>query len=146
MHSTLTKIKKRGKALWGDVLGSCALLYLLVATLHRICSSLRCIVESIRVKETITACLTICEQNMNTLLMVAANSVLEHLTTQIAGDTCWIAQTYPGDTWKRTGSAGVSLDTKYHFRGQSSRWWGCLWLLRCSTDLNLACGQQHTTN
>src|SRR6266566_2336077 len=142
MYDTLAKIKKSGKPIWSDIQSSSALLHLLVAALYCICSCLRNIVEWIRIKEAITACLTICEQNTNTLLMVTANGVLEHLTTQIARDTCWIAQTYPGNTWKRTGDSGISLDTEHHSRAQSSRWWGRLWLLRWSADLNLTCCQQ----
>src|SRR6266487_1344235 len=100
MYSTLAKIKKPGKAIWCDIESSSALLYLLVAALHCISPRLRYIVEWIRIKEAIATCLTVCEQDMHTLLMVAANGILEHLTTQIAGDTCWIAQAYPGYTCK----------------------------------------------
>jgi len=78
--------------------------------------------------------------------MVGANGVLEHLTTQIAGDTRWIAQAHPGNTWIRTGGGGISLDAKY------GTWAKCdgrrrYWLRRATNaDLNLAGGEQYTTN
>src|SRR5712691_571114 len=113
MYSALAKIKKPGKALWSDIQGSSALLHLLVATLHRICPCLRYIVEWIRSKETIATCLAVGEQDTHTLPVVAANGVLEHLTTQIFGATCWIAQAHPGNTWKRIGAGVISSDDKY---------------------------------
>ena len=78
--------------------------------------------------------------------MVGANGILEHLPTQIAGDTRWIAQAHPGNTWIRTIAGGISLDAKY------GAWAKCngrrrYWLLRATTtDLNLAGGEQYTTN
>src|SRR6266481_4464932 len=68
MHGALTKIKKPGKALWSDIQGSSTLLHLLIAALYCICSCLRCIVESTRVKEAITTCLAVCEHDMHTLV------------------------------------------------------------------------------
>src|SRR5258708_2270272 len=145
VHGALTKIKKPGKALWSDIQGSSALLHLLVAALHCICSFLRCIVESLHVKEAITTSLTVYEQDVHTLVMVASDSVLEHLTTQIAGGTRGVAQPHPGITWIRSEGEGISLDAKYRFWAESR---GCCSrrVLRCTTDLNLARGQQYTTN
>ena len=51
---------------------------------------------------------------MDALLMIPLYRILEHLTSQIALDTSWIAQTYPGDTWK--GRLAVSLNAEDHFR------------------------------
>src|SRR5258708_22352016 len=84
VHGALTKIKKPGKTLWSDIQGSSALLHLLVAALHCICSFLRCIVESMHVKEAITTCLTLYEHDMNTRVMLASGSVLTHLTAKVA--------------------------------------------------------------
>ena len=146
MHGALAKIKKPGKALWSDIQGSSTLLHLLIAALHCICSCLRYIVESTRVKEAITTCLAVCEHDMHTLVMIDSDGVLEHLTTQITGDTRWVAQAHPGDAWIRRSSGGISLNAKYLFRSRGC-WgysgWSCCPC--CSTDLTLACSKHYTT-
>ncbi len=153
MHSTLAKIKKLCKAFWRDIRGSSALLHLLVATLHCICSSLGRIVKSIRIKEAITARLTVSEHYMNALVMVGVYNALQHrtnLANHRARAAGWVAKAHPGNTW--IGNLRIPLYAKYRFwmefRGRCGcpRWCRCLCRLPCSTYLNLAGGQQYTTN
>src|SRR5215469_14423104 len=98
------------------------------------------------VKEAITTRLTVREQDMNALVMIAAYSLSQLLPCQIACATRGIAKAHPGNAWK--GSLWVSLYAKYRFLDQSRRRCGYYW--RCwlshKTYLILTPGKDYTTN